>query len=250
MEKLELRTLTFGEIIRQTFRLYGDVLSTVVILAIVAHVPLLFLTGMMTESTPPDTFAALGLLIVILVLTGIVVNAMTMAFIASTLDRPAGVGQCLRWSMHRSVAAVLLGYMLTNFVSHVGLLVFILPGLLVGGLFAVTVPVIVIEKKDAFAGMGRSIALLRQDWMKGIGVFAFGTFVSELLPLQVLLGLQLWVGQGPFSPVLAAVLASITMPLAMASNLLLYYSLRAMELQEGAANTLRVDLVKLLPTEE
>jgi len=250
MDKLDFRPLAFGEIIRQTFRLYGEMLSTVVILALIAHIPLIFLTGIMTEGAQPDPVAALGLLVVILVLTGIIVNAMCMAFIASTLNRPAGIGPCLKWSMRRSVAAVMLGYMLTNFVSHVGLLVFIVPGLLAGGLFAVTVPVIIIEKKGAFAGMGRSISLLRQDWMKGIGVFAFGTFISELLPLQVLLGLQLWVGQGPFSPVLAALLAGITMPLAMASNLVLYFSLRAAEQQQGAPNTLRMDLIKLLPVEE
>jgi hypothetical protein len=250
MERLELRPLVLGEIIRQSFRLYGEMLSTVVILALIAHLPLLLLSGMIAEETPPDPYLALGLLVVILLVTGVVVNAIYLALVSCIAGRTATLAQALRWSLRRPAVAVMLGYMLTNFVSHIGLLLLILPGLIAGGLLAVTVPAIVVERKGAIAGMGRSMALLRQNWAKGIGVFAFGTVVSELLPLQVLLGMQLWVGRSPFSPLLAALLAAITMPLALTANLLLYLSLRAEEQKPAAPEALRSELLKLLPAQE
>lgn len=250
MERPDFRALTLGEIIRRTFRLYGETLSTVVILALIAHLPLIPLSGMISEETLPDPFAALALLVVILVVTGVVVHAVYLALVSSMMGRPLGIGPALRWSLQRSSVAVMLGYMLTNLVSHVGLLLFIFPGLIAGGLLSISLPAIVIERKGVFAGMARSLRLLRQDWAKGIGVFAFGTVVSELIPLQVLIALQLWAGRSPFSPVLAALLAAITLPLALTANLVLYLSLRAGETERGAPDSLRTELERLLPAGE
>lgn len=250
METLSLRPLTLGEIVRETFRFYGNTAATVVSLALIAHLPLLLLTGMVSGEAPPDPLPALALLALILVLTGAVVNAIYLALLAAAAGRMEGVLRCLRGAMGRTMGAVLLGYMLTNLVTHAGLLLFIVPGLLAGGLLAATVPAVVVEKKGAFAGIARSVTLLRQDWLKGIGVFAFGTFFSELLPLQVLLAMQMWVGRGPFSPVLAALLAAITMPIALTANLLLYLSLRAGERAGATAEALRAELLQALPKEE
>lgn len=255
MESPLLRPLTMSEIIRETFRLYGETLSTTVSLALIAHAPLLLLTNMVAESAknpggaPDNPVLALLLLGLVLVLTGVVVHAMYLALISAAVGRPAGIAQCLGQSRNRTVVAVMFGYMLTNALSHVGLFILVVPGLVLGGMFAATVPVIMIERLGVFAAMGRAVRLLQQNWMKGIGVFAFATFISELLPLQFLWALQALVGYGPFSPVLAALLAAITMPLAIAAHLLLYFSLRADPLNDGSGTALRVDLQKLIPVE-
>jgi hypothetical protein len=245
-----MRPLTTGEIVRETFRFYGTTLATVVSLALIAHLPLLFLTGIASGGAPPDPLPAMALLALTLLLIGIVVNAIYLALLAAAAGRTEGVVRCLRWSMGRPTGTVLLGYMVTNLVTHLGLLLFIVPGLLAGGLLAVTVPAVVIEKKGLFAAIARSVALLRQDWLKGIGVFAFGMFFSELLPFQLLLAMQMWVGRGPFSPVLTALLAAITMPLALTANLLLYLSQRAGERAGSTAEALRAELLQALPKEE
>jgi len=249
MERLSFHPLPLGDLIRRTFRLYGDALATVVLLALIAHLPLLLLGTMMNEDQPPDPLPALGLLVLILVVTGVVVNAIYLALVSHLVGRPAGVVQALRWSMRRSSGSVMLAYMISNLLSHAGLILFIVPGMIVGGLMAACVPATVAERQGGFAGIRRSVALLRRELMRGVGVFAFGTVVSELLPLQLLVAMQLLVGRSPYSPLLAALLAAITMPVALAANLLLYLSFRSAELGDSGADGLRAELQRLLPEE-
>jgi hypothetical protein len=245
METFAFRPLATGEIVRLAFRLYGETLATSVSLALTAHLPLLLLSGMLAEGRPANPLPMLAVLAVALVMSAIVMTAITMAQLATLVGQPVGAWLALALAFRRSVPAVLLGYLLTNFVSHLGLLLLVIPGLAAGGLLAIAVPAIIVERKGAFAGMGRSVSMLGKDWLAGVAIFAFGVLMSEILPLLIITGLNLLAGEGPFSPLLAALLGSVAMPFALAANLLLYLSARARESGEASREALRAEIQKL-----
>ena len=97
------------------------------------------------------------------------------------------------------------------------------PTLVLGGYLALTIPVIVLESLPPMEAVRRSVFLMRQELMKGVAIFGFVVLISGVLPL----GLQLIVGSGPLTPLLAAIVGSVTLPLAYTANVLLYFTVRA-----------------------
>ena len=246
MEKFEFRPRTSAEIIQDSFRLCGDTLATSVSLALVAHLPLLLISGMLAEGRQANPVPLLFSLGIAIVLTGIVLTAITVVQAAALTGASIGAWHGLALAFRRPIRSVVLAYMLSNLVSHLGLLLLVVPGLAAGGLLAAAIPAIIVEGKDTFSGMKRSAGLLSNYWLTGVNTFIFGVLMWEVLPLLAVTGLHVIAGEGPFSPLLAALLGSITMPFALAANLLLYFSARARLGEQGSPGGLREEVRKLI----
>jgi hypothetical protein len=221
-----LRDMPLSEILGTALRLYGDTVLPAVPIALVANLPLLAMSNLSLEPgvTPPAELAVT--LAVIVVATGIAVSAITRVLLGAAIGRPVALSALLRLTARRSLISVTLAYALTSFLANAGLLMLVLPGMLMGGLFAATLPVVLVEGRSTVPGMGRSAGLLRRDLLKAMAGFAFGALVSELLPVGLLLALQTVTGPSPFSPLLAVAINGMTLPVALAVNVTLYCSAR------------------------
>ncbi len=221
-----LRPLTAAQIVRAALRIYGNNLAAVVMLALVAHLPLIALGTIPAEPTPADALSLALLLVPFLILTGVAVHGILVVLLGAVVDRPVPPARIALLTLRRVVVTVTLTYVLTNLAAHVGLLAFVLPGIILGGWMAPSVPAAVVERRSAFASIGRAFLLARQDVFRAIAVFSFGVLISEFLPLLFLIGMESVAGNGPFSPLLGAVTGAITLPLSLAANVLLYCTSR------------------------
>jgi hypothetical protein len=226
MDASGLRDMTFSEIVGTAMRLYGDTVLPAVPLALAANLPLLAVGEVTFEpgvTSPGELAAALG---VIVVTTGAAVSAITRVLIGAMAGKPVPLRALARLTLRRSLISVILAYAVTSFLANVGLLMFVLPGLLTGGLFAATLPAILVEGRSAIPAMGRSAGLMRQDLIKAMAAFSFAVLVSELVPVGLMLTLQTAFGPSPFSPLLAVAINGLTLPVALAVQVALYCSAR------------------------
>jgi hypothetical protein len=232
MAAVELRTLTLVEIVASAFRLYGDTVLPALPIALVANLPLLWVSQLPMEpesANPAELGAALA---VILICMGVAVSAITRVLVCAAVGKTLSVGALARLTFRRRLFSVTLAYAVTNFVANAGLLVFVLPGLFLGGLFAAAVPAVVVEGLASLPAAIRSLGLMRKDLLKAMAAFSFAVLASEMLPVGVLLLLQSATGPSPFTPLLAVTINGITLPLALAVSVVLYISGRA---EQGAA---------------
>ena len=137
--------------------------------------------------------------------------------------RPPSVNECVRWGVRGAGRAWLTG-LLVGLATAVGLVLCIVPGVYVSVLYAVAVPVAVIERKGAFESMSRSKGLARGH---GWPIFGLNLLFNFSFVLVAGVGLVLVSGR----PGLAAIWSVGTTILLSAVNSVLpsvmYYRLRA-----------------------
>jgi len=226
MDAPGLREMTLPQVVAAAFRLYGDTVIPAVPIALAANLPLLLVSGLPLEPGAANPAELTGTLALILLCTGLAVSAVTRVLLGAAAGRPVAWTALPRLTLARSLVSVILTYALTSFMANAGLLMLVLPGLALGGLFAATLPAVLVERRASLPALGRSIALMRQDLLKAMAAFSFGMLVSEALPVGLMLGLQVTAGPSPFSPLLAVVMNGVTLPLSLAVNVALYASAR------------------------
>ena len=220
-----LRPMTTPEIIGEGFRLYRDHLASLISIALLPHLALLALGTLLDALglSPVDALAIL--LLATLVLNAIVLAAMTHALAHAALGRMPGVGESYRRGFGGRVLWIVAAYLVVWVAVSLGLLAFVLPGLIIGALLLPTVPLIVLEDLRPFPALARAVAMMRPIVLRGMAIFAFVILISGVLPLA----LQVAAGAGPFAPLLGAILGAVTLPLAYAVNVVLYFSVRGAE---------------------
>jgi hypothetical protein len=225
MTESPIRPMTAGEIISQAFRMFRANLALLVLVAFLPQAVLLVLQHLIARLGDPTPALLLLLLMVTVVAKAITLSAITTVTAGAALGYPPTVTQTYGFTLRNHLVWVVVANVITALLTSVGLLFFIFPGLIIGGYLAPTVPIVVLESRNPFDAIGRSFALMRPELPKGIAIFAFVILMSEVIPLLFHLSL----GIGPFSPLLGAVVGSITLPPAYAANAILYFSVRAGE---------------------
>ncbi len=225
MTESPLREMNTGEVIREAFRLYRQHFAALVLIALVPHVALLALDTVL-GGAEIDRGLGLGLLLAVtVVLNALVLAAMTHALGGAVVGRMPGLVEAYRGGFGHRVLSIVAAYLVIWMLVTLGFLAFILPGLVIGGLFVPAIPIIVLEKRNPLQALGRSYRMMRPVLAKGTAVFAFVIVVSGLLPLLF----HLIVGPGPYSPLLSAIAGAVTLPLAYTASVVLYLSLRSLE---------------------
>ena len=229
MEAQEFRTVSLTDLLRRALRMYYDTLVPAVPIALALNLPLLVIGALPMEAEEGSPWLLSLVLVLVLICSGIAVSSITRILISNACGILVPFGTLVKLTFRRSLIAMILGFAITSFLSNLGLLVFVLPGLLAGGLFAVTLPAILVERRSALSALVRSVSLMRMDIFKAMAAFSFGTIASELVPLGIMLGLQSAVGPSPFSPLLAVLINGITLPIALSVGVALYESARMSE---------------------
>ena len=144
MTESPLREMNTGEVIREAFRLYRQHFAALVLIALVPHVVLLALDTAL-GGAEIDRGLGLGLLLAVtVVLNALVLAAMTHALGGAVVGRMPGLVEAYRGGFGHRVLSIVAAYLVIWMLVTLGFLAFILPGLVIGGLFVLeTVSVIV-----------------------------------------------------------------------------------------------------------
>ena len=166
------------------------------------------------------------------VLNALALAALTVAITHSLFGREPMLGTILASTMNSGLLQVILAYIFSVMVISAGLMVFLVPGILIGAVLSVVIPVVVVERLKFIPAVQRSVEMIRQGggMLLGVPVFLFYLLVSGIVPFLVLL-MQVEPGEAmaPLTPLLVAAVGSATLPLGFSANVALYLSLRARE---------------------
>ena len=223
-----LHAMTAGEIVVAGLRVYRDHFRLLMLVALLPHLALLALELLLMAAGAGGDGALLAVLAATVVANAIALAALTVATGRAVQGQEPSLVEVYAQTARSRLGAVVLAYLATALVVSVGMLLLIVPGIALGALFAPVVPAIVLERLGALEGIARSVRLMRPHWLKGMVVFSWFILVAGFLPLYLLF-LQVRMGTGPLTPLLSAIIGSVTLPLGFTSHVVLYVSLRADE---------------------
>ena len=109
-----------------------------------------------------------------------------------------------------------------------GLVLFIVPGIIAAVSFSLTIQVIIIERSGVFESLRRSRKLVSREWWQAFSVLAFTFLLTAIAGVigDIVLSLPLIVGDR-FELLIASIIVSAAKPLQPVALTYLYYSLSA-----------------------
>ncbi len=248
----ELRPRGIGEVLDAAVALYRGRFGQLVRYAAIVVVPVQLLLTIVLLSAQPDRFsvtvngsstpqfdttrAQLGATVVV-----IVVGWLTHAFVAAVTTRVVAgeyVGhrepgsEAARTAVRRFLAVIGVG-LLVGVCEVAGLFLCGVGSFAAQALFAVAIPVVILERRRVLAAMGRSIELTRSHFWHVLGVVVSASLLGALLNVALATGLNVWSARGgsPTSLVVAQGVANtigalLTTPFVAATIVALYFDLR------------------------
>jgi hypothetical protein len=248
----DLRPRGIGEILDAAVALYRTRFGQLVRYAAIVVVPVQVLLTIVLLSAQPDRFsvtinggatphfdttrAQLGATFVVLVvglLTHAFVSAVTTRIVADEYigHREPG-GEAARTGARRFGAVTGLTA-LVGLAELVGLLFCFIGWFAAQALFAVAIPVVILERRRVFAAMGRSVELTRSHFWHVLGVVLTVSLLSALLNIALASGLNFWSSRGGSETativaqgLVNIVAALLTTPLVATTVVALYFDLR------------------------
>jgi len=180
------------------------------------------------------TGASLVAVVLGLFVSALVTAASVKAVSDAYLDRPPAIGVSLRFALRRVLAVI--GCELLRVLGFVvGLILLIVPGIWIYGMWSVAVPALLVERTGPVSALGRSGRLVKGRWWPTAGVLIVATIMTGIVG-AVLAALLFGVASLPSHPSLGlAVLVNalsgmisgiITQPFAATVTTILYYDLR------------------------
>jgi hypothetical protein len=218
--------IDIGGVFESAKDIYGGAFGTVWLAALIIWIP----TAIIVAVLGNDGF--LGAV-------GALVQALAGVWLAGTIVRivqdvegdgrvDASIGELFGSVWPRLISLLVMGIIISICVG-IGLIFFIVPGVIVALMWIVAVPSMIVEDKGIFDSLGRSLELTKGNWMRilGVGAVIIAAFIA-VAAVSFLLAL--------ITPFLAAigllVLAILVYPyLAMLATVLYF---RLVEVKDGA----------------
>jgi len=221
--------LLAGKLLSQAFVVLRDNFLPFYITGLVVALPSLILTAVL----PADAQSLAN--IVDSLLAQLAIAALTYGSYQYLAGHRVGAGDCIRYAAGRFGRLFGLA-LLSNIIIIVGLILFIIPGLFLMTMFAVSVPALLAERLSVSASLSRSSALTKGYRWPVFGLlalvilgmlaaaFAAGIVIALIFPNAVdaefgLVDIVIWLWTGLYYAVLSVITATI------------YYRLR--EIKEG-----------------
>jgi hypothetical protein len=247
--KKPTRELSVGEIISQSFNLYSTMFVPFYMLFLIAELVNTAFSKMVRfyfplpkvpdiTTAPPEEIlqwfsAFVATLIVILALTFIVswivstiANGMAIKYTADLLEKEsASLQTSFNLTMLR-LPSLLVAGIITGILILLGLICLIVPGIIIAIMFALVVPVIMIEQIGAMESLGRSRKLVSRRWGK-----TFATLLVVVI-ISIIVGLLAGAIGGLFGPasfLIESLITAFVAPVLPIASTFLYYSMAAKE---------------------
>jgi len=234
-----LKPRSVGEILEAAFDLYRKYWRSLILIVAVVVVPITIVqyaignalggstttsaNGEVTVHATGGTIAAatVGGLISF-VMWQILIGAIAWAVASALVGREPDVGDSYRFGYRRFWSILLVG-VLVGLAVFVGLILFIIPGIIIAVRLSVSIPALVVERK-------RGTDALRRSWdlVKGYSWSVFGAFVVVALLNGIVNGVLTAIGNDNWfaTGILAAIASCITTPYLGLVIGLLYFDLR------------------------
>jgi hypothetical protein len=242
-----LRPLNFGEVLDGAFTLYRRNFAVMFGIALVLQVPVILfwlLAPLLVGGAGAEVLAVLPVLVMPYSLFAFVLGLGALTAAAATAydgERPA-VGPSLRQGLRRwlPMAVVML---ITFPLIAIGMLLFVVPGLILLAMWFATYPAVVVEGRGPLAAMGRSRQLSRGGRMRILGITLVAWLITMLPTMAIMFFIGAGAGTQAFMTGDVAVLdglwvtalmqaasslgSALTLPFLLIVTLLLYYDRRA-----------------------
>ena len=239
------RELSIGEIVTHTFGLYSQKFIHYLIPFLIAGA----ITGLFTMAvnytikvppqptnpTPEEAIAwltealppILGMLFLTLIIgwiIGYIVQGISIKYTIDTLEKSqANLLTSFNFTMSKLLLLLAVS-IITGILIIVGLIAFVIPGIILLIIFSLVVPTIIIENTGALESLSRSRLLVSHRWLK--------TFVLLLL-LYLMIGIVsalvgvISIPFGEASPLASSILTAFIQPILPIGLTLYYYSMIA-----------------------
>ncbi|MDP9329678.1 MAG: glycerophosphoryl diester phosphodiesterase membrane domain-containing protein [Actinomycetota bacterium] len=192
-----------GDILSAAFEIYKNNAAKLITIVAVVVVPLQFvlhlLTGVVfaakkdtvvigniqvTETVARSAGVALLVLLIGLII-GVIINSALQAAIIraaaqTTVGDPVDVSESYRFGFAH-FGSVLLASILVGIVVAVGFVLLIVPGVIFLTMLAVTIPVVVIERKGVTDAMSRSWALAKGNFWHVLGTVVVAAIITSVV---------------------------------------------------------------------
>jgi hypothetical protein len=158
----------------------------------------------------------------LLILQPIIMAAITHAIGENYLSRSVTFGGALRFAI--SIVLPLLGtWILATIIVMVGFVLLIVPGVILGLMFALLTPIMVTENVFGLTAMERSWNLMKGNMLRALGLF----FVTGILSTALTAGVDLVAGFVPYvGSIVAAVVQGAANAFGTAALVVLYFDIR------------------------
>jgi hypothetical protein len=251
-----------GDILSAAFEIYKSNAAKLIVIVAVVVVPLQFLSKLLTgvvfaskkeqilvgnlsiTTTAPRSFGVailvslIGLLITV-VITSALQAAITRAAAQTTVGEPVDVAESYRFGFKR-LGAVLATSIVVGIVVVVGFLLLIVPGVYFLTIFAVAIPVVVIEGQGVGAAMSRSAALAKGNFWHVLGTVVVAAILAGIVSGIIgAIGGHNWF----VSWIFVSIGTIITAPFQALVSVLLYLDLRT-RAESLTASQLRSELAQ------
>jgi hypothetical protein len=224
----EVRQLSFGEILDESFRVLKDQFVVLVGITALLYVPFSVVSALLApaEEAGVPTLASLGrtlvptlVMLCVMPLTQLALTqAVASAYLSAPITLDVAYGEAVRLFTRYLGTLLLLGLALLG----LGLLL-VLPAVYFGVCWTLVGPVLVIEGLTGREAMRRSRALTRGYWWRTLGV----TFVIGLISMIVGVAVQAVVGSIPvLGPALSGAVQAVTTAFGAVALVVLYVDLR------------------------
>jgi hypothetical protein len=202
-------------------------------------------TAMLAGGLSVYLFGLLGTLVTAFFLYGIIVPLTNGALTISVADRVLGGNAEWRevWMLlFRRLGKLLSAVIPAAFLVALGFVFFVIPGLVLGLLFAFVSPVVLIEGIGGRAALERSVTLVRSDWLRvTLLVLVFGILrgVAQILASALIPQTAIFA-----SSLFGDLITMILLPVPVLGMVLLYFDVRRKR-DNFTPDNLRADLEAL-----
>lgn len=121
---------------------------------------------------------------------------------------------------------ILASGLISGALVILGLILFIVPGVIMAVMFSLFVPAIMIENRGAIGSLERSRRLVDKSWLKVFGVLLLAWLISALF---IIVGEALSVIFGQLGGLTSSLIAALVQPIHPLASTYLYYSIQTRE---------------------
>ncbi len=245
--------MSIGEILSKTFNLYLSKFLQFFLPFLVAGIITALFTYVITSSfpLPPEpsatapyeeliawVFSFFSALIVIGILSGlvswIVGTTTTGGVIKYASDKiekgEASLGVSFSFAIS-FLPSLLIAQLVAGILIFIGLLLFIIPGVIVAIMFSLIIPTIIIERKGAFESLGRSRRLVSHRWLKTFGLLlVVSIIVLVITGVASVLALPFSITYPIVNPLITNIILAFVSPIYPIAITYLYYAMAAREI--------------------
>ncbi|TET65352.1 hypothetical protein E3J49_01925 [Candidatus Bathyarchaeota archaeon] len=245
--------LSVGEILSLTFNLYLSKFWQFFLPFLVAGIIMGLSTYAITSSFPLPAqpsptvsyeelvewlFAFFSVTITIGVLSGLVswiVGAITVGVVIKCASDQiekgtSNLGVSFDFAISK-LPSLLVAQLVAGILTLVGLVLFVVPGIIIAIMFSLIIPAIIAEQRGAFESLGRSRRLVSNRWLKIFALLlVLGIIVGIVTGVAMMLAMPFNTSYPVISPLITNVISAFVSPIYPIAITCLYYAMVAREI--------------------